>query len=279
MRSTLNTLANIAKIAGQRMIRKKGHETSNSEIYDQIAETYDHDYGHIFGRVKKEIRVQLSELALKEPTIIDVGTGTGENILLAKKVFGSLGSVYGVDISEKMLAIAKEKHPDMHTVQASALSLSSLIQAEADLVFIHFLLSYVSADQLLPQVAARLKSGGYVSIASSLGSSWPRGQGIGKRLGMGPQSVVHYIPKNSAELRSKIVKLGFKEVDSVEIRKRMIFENIHDVYRFGFEQGWVYQLFEFLGCAGQPEKFAREWGHAIPYDDELHIHIGLYRKL
>lgn len=278
MRATLNTLANIAKIAGQRMIRKKGHETSNHEIYDQIAETYDNDYGHIFERVKKEIKFQLSQLPLKSPSIIDVGTGTGENILLAQKVFGSLGEVYGVDISEKMLAIAKEKHPAMHTVQASALSLSSLIEGKADLVFIHFLLSYVSADQLLPQVASRLNPGGYISIASSLGSSWPRGQSIGKRLGMGPQSVVNYIPKSSAELRSKIIKQGFKEVDSIELRKRMIFENIYDVYRFGFEQGWVYQLFEFLGCAGQAEKFAREWGHAIPYDDELHIHIGLYRK-
>ncbi len=279
MRATFNTLANIAKIAGQRMIRKKSHETSNSEIYDQIASTYDDDYHHIFARVKKEIEFQLSQLPLKEPSIIDVGTGTGENILLAKKVFGSLGQVHGVDISEKMLAIAKEKHPPMHTVQASALSLSSTIQAKADLVFIHFLLSYVSADQLLPQVATRLNEGGYISIASCLGTSWPRGQGIGKRIGIGPQSVVNYIPKSSAELRNKIIKQGFKEVDSIEIRKRLIFESIQDVYRFGFEQGWVYQLFEFLGCAGQPEKFAQDWGHAIPYDDELHIHIGLYRKV
>lgn len=274
----LSTIAQLVKIASQRLSLRKSHETSNSDMYDQIAHSYDDDYGQIFKRVKREIEIELRQLPLTSPSIIDVGTGTGENILLAQKVFGSLGSVYGVDISEKMLAIAKEKYPPLHTVRASALNLTESIPAPADLIFMHFLLSYVSVDRLLPQIKQRLKPGGYISIASSLMSSWPRGQSLGRRLRLHPREVEQYIPLSSVDLRNKFAAAGLIEVDSIELRKRILFHSIEDVYRFGFEQGWVYQLFEYIHCAGQPEKFAREWSHIIPFDDELHIHIGIYKK-
>ncbi|MDV6345002.1 class I SAM-dependent methyltransferase [Nitrosomonas sp. Is37] len=278
MRVKPSTITNLAKIATSSIYQRKEDETASSQIYDQIAAGYDNDYGRIFKRVKYEIEIQFSQLSLSSPSIVDVGTGTGENILLAKNFFGSLDEVYGIDISRKMLEIAKEKYPPMQTVQASALSMSNFIHHKVDLVFIHFLLSYVSIDKLLPLVSQLLKPDGYISIASSLLSSWPKGQKLGMSLGLSPGSAKHYIPKSSEELRSKLTDLGFKEADSIEIRKRMIFDSIDDVYRFGFEQGWVYQLFELLDCAGNPEKFAKDWGHIIPYDDEIHIHIGLYKK-
>ncbi len=275
----LSTISQLVRLAKQRMSQKQGHETSNSDMYDQIAHSYDDDYGNIFKRVKREIDIELRQLPLTSPSIIDVGTGTGENIILAQRIFGSLGSVYGVDISEKMLEKAKLKYPPLHPVKASALSIADHVPAGADLVFIHFLLSYVSIDRLLPQVASRLKSGGYISIASSLFTSWPKGQSLARRFRLDPHSVEQYIPKSSAELREKIESAGFIEVDSIEIRKRLIFANTDDLYRFGYEQGWVYQLFDLLQCAGNPEKFAREWSHVLPFSDEIHIHIGIYRKV
>lgn len=278
MRIRPTTITNFAKMATSSIYQRKEDETANSEIYDQIAAGYDNDYGRIFKRVKHEIEIQLSQLPLVSPSIIDVGTGTGENILLAENIFGSLNKVYGIDISHKMLEIAKEKYPPMQIVQASALTMSNFIHHKADVVFIHFLLSYVSIDKLLPLVSELLKPEGYISVASSLLSSWPKGQRLGIPLGLSPSSAKHYIPKSSQELRSKLTDFGFKEIDSVEIRKRMIFDSINEGYRFGFEQGWIYQLFELLDCAGNPKKFAKDWGHIIPYDDEIHIHIGLYKK-
>lgn len=278
MRVKSSTITNLAKMATSSIYQRKEDETLNNRIYDQIAAGYDNDYGRIFKRVKHEIEIQLSQLPLSFPSIIDVGTGTAENILLAEKVFGSLGQAYGIDISRKMLEIAKEKYPPLRAIQASALTMSNFIPQKVDLVFIHFLLSYVSIDKLLPLVSDLLKSGGYISIASSLLSSWPEGQKLGMSLGLSSSSAKHYIPKSSEELRSKLTVFGFEEVDSIEIRKRLIFNSIDDGYRFGFEQGWVYQLFELLGCAGNSEKFAKDWGHIIPYDDEIHIHIGLYKK-
>lgn len=273
-----STITNLAKMATSSIYQRKKDETLNNRIYDQIAAGYDNDYGRIFKRVKHEIEIQLSQLPLSSPSIIDVGTGTAENILLAKKVFGSLDQVYGIDISRKMLEIAKEKYPPLRTIQASALTMSNFIPQKVDLVFIHFLLSYVAIDKLLPLISELLKPDGYISIASSLLSSWPQGQKLGMSLGLSPSSTKQYIPMSSRELRSKLTDFGFEEVDSIEIRKRMIFNSIDDGYRFGFEQGWVYQLFELLDCAGNPEKFAKDWGHIIPYDDEIHIHIGLYKK-
>lgn len=83
----------------------------NSAVnYDKYISLFGH-FWKIFGfRYELWRKKAIEELNLKEgQTVLDLGCGTGLNFPILEKAVGKTGKIYGVDISKKMLRIAKEK--------------------------------------------------------------------------------------------------------------------------------------------------------------------------
>ena len=79
-------------------------------IYGRIAKRYDLQHGLITARSDQRGREALVERAVGVGTkVLDCGAGTGSTGLLAARKVGSGGHVTFFDLSEDMLAVAKEK--------------------------------------------------------------------------------------------------------------------------------------------------------------------------
>lgn len=82
----------------------------NKTLFNQWAPTYDFPLFQFF--MKKFHRPVLEEIDfLKNPAILDISCGTGELLRLLHINGKERGTLYGVDIAEKMLTIARRKLP------------------------------------------------------------------------------------------------------------------------------------------------------------------------
>ena len=111
-------------------------------------------------------------------SVLDLGCGYGENCAEFKNRGAS--AVVGVDISEKMLAVAMEEHPDIKFVRADMSDLS-FIEDRYDVVFSSLALHYIEDfDALVKGVYDVLNPGGYfifsqehpLGTAPVAGPSW-----------------------------------------------------------------------------------------------------------
>lgn len=79
-------------------------------IYGRIARRYDIQHKLITGATDQKGRKNLVEHAVREgDQVLDCGAGTGTSGILAARKAGKNGKVVFLDLSEKMLAVAKEK--------------------------------------------------------------------------------------------------------------------------------------------------------------------------
>jgi demethylmenaquinone methyltransferase / 2-methoxy-6-polyprenyl-1,4-benzoquinol methylase len=79
-------------------------------IYDRIAARYDIQHALITARADQRGRRLLVETAVKVgDTVLDCGSGTGTTALMAARKVGPKGKVVLFDLSEGMLAVAREK--------------------------------------------------------------------------------------------------------------------------------------------------------------------------
>ena len=77
------------------------------EAYDRISKFYDYTEG-IFE--KKYINMALKEFKIRKgEVILEIGFGTGNALIKIAEYIGKNGVVYGIDISPKMLELAKNK--------------------------------------------------------------------------------------------------------------------------------------------------------------------------
>src|SRR5262249_16704722 len=83
------------------------HHESNRAFYDRISEPYD----WIANANERAARLTgLEALAVKSgEKVLEIGFGTGNEILGLAKLVGASGGVSGIDISPGMLAVAQRK--------------------------------------------------------------------------------------------------------------------------------------------------------------------------
>ena len=80
------------------------------DVYDTIARRYDIQHALITARTDQKGRKLLVEKAVRSGDfVLDCGSGTGTTALIAAKRVGSKGKVTLFDLSEGMLAVAREK--------------------------------------------------------------------------------------------------------------------------------------------------------------------------
>lgn len=104
----------------------------------------------------------VTALGLKEDEVVaDIGAGTG---YFAKRFAHHAGKVYAVDISDKLLAIAKKNEPRLETVLALPDD-PKLAARSVDTIFICNVLHHIAdRDRYYPKLAAALRPGGRIII-------------------------------------------------------------------------------------------------------------------
>lgn len=167
--------------------------------------------------------------------VVDLGTGTGDFYLEILEAVGETGSVTGIDVADRMLAVAHEKaarvHPDRRHDLRTGTAIDTKLEAEsADLVTMGWVLRNIGDRRAAYREVLRiLKPGGaLLCVDTSRPSSALLRAGttlwmsaavpLLARLGGGDVSAYRYLGKstdrfpNSGELAAEWRDAGFEDV-------------------------------------------------------------------
>lgn len=100
--------------------------------------------------------------------ILDLGTGTGVLIPYLSRLVGKTGSVRGIDISDGMLACAREKYGKLANVSFEKLDFENdLLEGEYDMIFLYCVYPHLHEpyDTLRWLKKVNLREGGRIVIA------------------------------------------------------------------------------------------------------------------
>jgi len=94
-------------------------------MFDRVARYYDLINSVMSAGLHHHWRARAADIAKVAPgdRVLDVAAGTGDLTIELSKRVGPVGEAVGVDLSEGMLALAREKAPELRFEQGSALDL------------------------------------------------------------------------------------------------------------------------------------------------------------
>ena len=129
------------------------------EYYDRFAATYEDRRHHGYHRMIDELEGRLAVGLGAGRDVLEVGCGTG---LILRQVAGVARSAAGVDISEKMLAVARSRGLDVRQATATQLPCED---ASVDLCYSFKVLSHVpQLERAMGEMARVTRPGGVVLI-------------------------------------------------------------------------------------------------------------------
>jgi SAM-dependent methyltransferase len=230
--------------------------------YDEvIAPHYDHDPQSVtsdsLDRAVAQVLGRLKATANGTPLkVYDVGMGTG--LFLQKLRAGAGRSIqpFGLDLSEKMIDVARAKIPDLAAVVDTAENLDAHFPLEAfDLISTHFITGFVPANVLAPKIWERLEGGGYWSLIGGTRQGFPilqkkanarilRWMFGGKKLAV-DDLVCN--PVDGAELVQTLERNGFAIRERETFRPAIHFANLNEFLEFAYYGGWLTPFVEALG--------------------------------
>ncbi|WP_374208087.1 MULTISPECIES: class I SAM-dependent methyltransferase [Streptomyces] len=104
------------------MIETEDSLTATRTFYDAVADDYAEHFRDVIVRtpLERALLVAYAELVGPGGTVVDLGCGPGR----VAAYLASLGlNVFGLDLSESMLAVARREHPELRFAQGSMLDL------------------------------------------------------------------------------------------------------------------------------------------------------------
>lgn len=165
---------------------------------------------------------------LQGRSVLDLGCGYGENCAKFKEM--GAARVLGVDLSEKMLAVAAEQHPYLDFMRGDMSDLS-FVKGQFDVVFSSLALHYIEDfPALARQVISLLTDGGYfifseehpLTTAPIRGDHWTKDD---------DGNVIHYNLSDYARSGKRIIQWI---VDGVEKYHRTFSEIVNALADAGF---------------------------------------------
>jgi demethylmenaquinone methyltransferase/2-methoxy-6-polyprenyl-1,4-benzoquinol methylase len=138
-------------------------ETQVRAMFDRIARVYDRMNGLMTAGMHHHWRARAADLACVGPgsRVLDVATGTGD-LAIALRARGA--EVVGLDFSERMLELAREKAPDVRFQAGNALALP-FRDGEFDAVTVGFgARNFSDLSQGLAEMARVTRPGGRLVV-------------------------------------------------------------------------------------------------------------------
>lgn len=215
-------------------------------FYDQIAKSYDDDFLGLY-RTTHKIIIQQIQTIQHTNSILDLCVGTGNFIIeLARNIY--FNQFIGVDISKKMLEVAKAKIPFQWTaIQKNALHIENTILPESqDLILSHFLDDFIPSEESLPMCYRLLKPGGFLSTVTTTKEQYDEFfyQQINKNKIIKIVDIPKQIEKasiaNSQQDHIKSVeKHGFSVVNTQTLNLPVKLKSAKDLIDLGYHSGWL----------------------------------------
>lgn len=261
--------------------------------YDEvIAPHYDLDP---FAVVRDAFTLALSQLfshgtlhsALPTLQVLDIGLGTGAFLERLRYESDRRIVPYGLDISPRMLDIARTRLPDLSAEVDDAARLAQhFVGTTFDLICTHFVTGFVPLASIAPEVHAKLKPGGvwsfvggasdgYPELRRLANTALPRWLAGGRTLDLSDLNT----PENLDEVVKLMEQSGFTVVEAATFEPRLEFTNFDEFMAFAWRGGWLTPYVESLGLhqAGRFKRFLLDQC-VFPVSDVHRIVIALARK-
>jgi ubiquinone/menaquinone biosynthesis C-methylase UbiE len=250
------------------------------ELYDEhIADTYDSD---ALGLLRGGRELALQQLAphlraLEGDVVVDLALGTGESLLALKPRLPG-ARLHGIDISARMLAVARQKLPEVHTIHDDAARVGQHFgPGSVDVALMHFLTTYIDARAVIRDVAIALKPGGYLSLVSSTYESFPAIHALALSV-LPPELIksVNPAPEGGAELAELMRAAGLDVVEQANFERPIAFEGPAELALWGMQSGFFTHVLSVLPPA-QLQALASQSEH-FPLQDRYQAAALLARK-
>ncbi|MFA5364461.1 MAG: class I SAM-dependent methyltransferase [Candidatus Bathyarchaeia archaeon] len=182
---------------------------SAKEYFDNVADTWDQKF--LTSALSTFLENFVPQFGIKlGQNILDVGTGTGVLIPFLVKAVGSAGSVYAIDVSEKMVQNFNKKHGHQKNVQVNVANIEDVafLPQTFDAVVCFGVFPHIdNKPKALQNINRILKPNGALVIAHALSS---------EELKMHHKKVSHRVehsvlPKN-AEMTQLLEQAGFTDI-------------------------------------------------------------------
>jgi SAM-dependent methyltransferase len=259
--------------------------------YDEvIAGCYDLDPQSVIGQSLDRAAEQLhkQELLDTQPLrVLDVGVGTGRFLARLKEIGGDRIRPFGIDLSAKMVALARIKVPDLVAAIDDAGNLEAHFQGQTfDLICTHFITGYIPMRVLAPKIWAHLAPGGYWSLVAGTKAGFPALQARARgrlrwMLGSQPLVVDDIVcnPAGHDEVVQTLEANGFAVRHCETFAPPLRFGNLNEFMEFGYRGGWLTPFIEAVGLprAGRATRLLMNW-FFFPIEDHHSIEIALAQK-
>lgn len=268
-------------------------QTIHHAYNEVVATHYDLDPQGVIGRsldlgIEQLRKQELLGEGRPPLRILDIGMGTGLFLGKLKQIAGDQVVPYGIDLSENMVEFARRRIPDLQVVVGDATRLDSVFPGEQfDCISTHFVTGFVSMRVLAPQIAQRLRPGGYWSLIGGTKKAYSALQAKGdSRLlrwlsGAGSRTMDDTVlnPADLAEVSEVWNATGFEVCQGETFEPALEFKNFDQFMEFGYHGGWLTPLIESMGLhrAGPLKKWVLNQ-IAFPVNDAHNIVVALGRK-
>jgi ubiquinone/menaquinone biosynthesis C-methylase UbiE len=201
----------------------------NTKNYDAGAQSWDEamhtNVGHLF--LEKPAMEKLLPEKLNQKSVLCVGVGSGDEI--ASLLSRSPQKIVGIDISEELLKITKQKYPEVTTVRSDMHRLP-FEDESFDFLYSSLTFHYSSDwDLLLAEVNRVLKTDGILLFSTHNPSRWgnkpatgntytnEKGVTVTEHLTELPGGVeiTYYNHKNTQAISDSLERAGFKVLESL----------------------------------------------------------------
>ncbi|HTQ99355.1 MAG TPA: class I SAM-dependent methyltransferase [Candidatus Acidoferrum sp.] len=246
---------------------------SAETLYDDIvSQHYDRDHFDLQASSHAAGLAQLRQSGFAGHTALDIGCGTGNFLLKLHQAYPRL-QLWGLDPSQKMLAIAKTKQAADYvagTVETVAFA------QRFDLISFHFVLAYEALEKLLDFTARYLAPNGTVLIGTTTMENFPETFARCDFLDFDLLSGFVSNPVSFDALQSRIADHGaFRIADHQPQVKTLEFPTRELLHEFVFHSGWASDI--SLAFKDQFEALIN--GADYPYRDTFKSHSLLLRRL
>jgi ubiquinone/menaquinone biosynthesis C-methylase UbiE len=220
--------------------------------------------------------------------VLDLGIGTGLFIEKLQAAASREVRPYGLDISERMIEIARRRIPNLNGTVDDALNVDQVFGDESfDLICTHFITGFVPMARLAPGIFSRLKPGGCWSFVGATSAAYPKlrhaAQSMVVRLIFSKRRRLDLsgliTPDDAAAVVGIFAEQGL-EVSSVEtFEPKLNFRNFDEFMTFGYRGGWLTPFIEDLGLHKAKPAVRRLLNTFVfPISDHHKIAIGVARR-